>query len=122
MYNISRLITDQIRTLITICARGGSKGIPGKNVKLLAGKPLIEYTFDIARQFKSNFADTDIALSTDSKEITESSNTFGGTHRSPRQHLRRGHIRRLPTKKVWVNSAIIGNSKNGIIQKDYAVI
>ena len=60
-----------MRTLITICARGGSKGIPGKNVKLLAGKPLIEYTFDIARQFKSNFADTDIALSTDSKEITD---------------------------------------------------
>jgi len=58
-----------MRTLITICARGGSKGIPGKNIKLLARKPLIEYTLDIARQFKNNYKDADIALSTDSKEI-----------------------------------------------------
>ena len=27
--------------LITICARGGSKGIPGKNIKMLNGKPLM---------------------------------------------------------------------------------
>ena len=58
-----------MRTLVTICARGGSKGIPGKNIKLLAGKPLIEYTFEAASQFKIKYADVDIALSTDSKEI-----------------------------------------------------
>ena len=34
--------------LITICARGGSKGIPGKNIKLIAGKPLIAYTIEQA--------------------------------------------------------------------------
>ena len=32
--------------LITICARGGSKGIPGKNIKELNGKPLIYYTIN----------------------------------------------------------------------------
>ena len=88
-------------------------------------KPIeeINHKLNIKRinQGKLPFYET-YTLVIDSKEITESSNTFGGTHRSPRQHLRRGHIRRLPTKKVWVNSAIIGNSKNGIIQKDYAVI
>ena len=36
--------------LITICARGGSKGIPGKNIKLLNGKPLIEYTLNSAQK------------------------------------------------------------------------
>ena len=30
--------------LIKICARGGSKGIPGKNIKLINGVPLIAYT------------------------------------------------------------------------------
>ena len=60
-----------MKTLITVCARGGSKGIPGKNIKLLAGKPLIEYTFEVARQFKEKFTNTDIALSTDSKEIID---------------------------------------------------
>ena len=34
--------------LVIIPARGGSKGIPGKNIKLLGGKPLIGYTIDAA--------------------------------------------------------------------------
>jgi hypothetical protein len=52
----------------------------------------------------------------------ESGDPQGGTHRSPRQHLRRGHIRRLPTgKKVWVNAAVVGAKENGIIKKDYAI-
>lgn len=55
--------------LITICARGGSKGIPGKNIKPLCGRPLIAYTIETARQFASVFPGTDIALSTDSDEI-----------------------------------------------------
>ncbi|HRZ92727.1 MAG TPA: acylneuraminate cytidylyltransferase family protein, partial [Candidatus Paceibacterota bacterium] len=33
-----------------IPARGGSKGIPGKNTRLLAGRPLLAYTVDAARQ------------------------------------------------------------------------
>jgi hypothetical protein len=46
----------------------------------------------------------------------------GGTHRSPRQHLRRGHIRVLQSgKKVWVNAAVVGAKENGIIKKDYAI-
>ena len=46
----------------------------------------------------------------------------GGTHRSPRQHLRRGHIRNLQSgKKVWVNAAVVGSKENGIIKKDYAI-
>jgi len=55
--------------LITICARGGSKGIAGKNIKILAGKPLIEYTLEIATQFSHRYTNVVIALSTDSIEI-----------------------------------------------------
>lgn len=55
--------------LITICARGGSKGIPGKNIKPLCGKPLIGYTIEIAKRFKAKFPSTEIALSTDSQQI-----------------------------------------------------
>jgi hypothetical protein len=47
---------------------------------------------------------------------------LGGTHRSPRQHLRRGHIRRLQNdKKVWVNSAIVGAKNGGVICSNYAI-
>lgn len=35
-----------------IPARGGSKGIPGKNIKLLAGKPLLQYTFEAGKNSK----------------------------------------------------------------------
>jgi CMP-N-acetylneuraminic acid synthetase len=63
--------------LITICARGGSKGISGKNIKLLNNKPLIGYTIDIAKKFKHHIVDTDIALSTDSEEIKRIAGDFG---------------------------------------------
>lgn len=56
--------------LITICARGGSKGIPGKNIKLLNGKPLIAYTIDQASKFATIFP-ADITLSTDSLDIKQ---------------------------------------------------
>ena len=55
--------------LITICARGGSKGIPEKNIKELGGKPLIAYTIDVATAFKNKYQGTTIALSTDSSKI-----------------------------------------------------
>jgi hypothetical protein len=45
----------------------------------------------------------------------------GGTHASPRVHLRRGHIRRLPGKNIWVNATIVGNSDLGVVIKDYSV-
>lgn len=55
-----------MKTLFLITARGGSKGIPGKNIKKLGEKPLIAYSIDIARQFvKDEF----ICVSTDSDEI-----------------------------------------------------
>lgn len=66
-----------MRILITICARGGSKGIPGKNIKLLKGKPLIGYSIDVAKQFQAKFEQTDIALSTDSDEIIQIAKACG---------------------------------------------
>lgn len=41
--------------LITICARGGSKGIPGKNIKVTNEKPLIYYTLKTANAFKISY-------------------------------------------------------------------
>lgn len=52
--------------LVIIPARGGSKGIPGKNIKLLGGKPLIYYAIDVARAIVD---DTHICVSTDDDQI-----------------------------------------------------
>lgn len=51
-----------MKALIVIPARGGSKGLPGKNIKNLRGKPLINYTVDAARAV---FDDAIICVSTD---------------------------------------------------------
>lgn len=44
-----------------------------------------------------------------------------GDRNPVRQHLRRGHIRRLENKNVWVNSCVVGDKKHGVIVKDYQV-
>jgi len=55
-----------MKILTIIPARGGSKGIPHKNIKPLNGKPLIYYTIDCARAICD---DEDICVSTDDAEI-----------------------------------------------------
>lgn len=57
-----------------IPARGGSKGLPGKNTKLLNGKPLIAYTIEAA--IKSTAIDR-VFVSTDDKEIAQVAANFG---------------------------------------------
>lgn len=60
--------------LCVICARGGSKGIPGKNIKPINGKPLLAYAIEAAT--KSKCFD-DIVVSTDSEQIRKFANEFG---------------------------------------------
>jgi N-acylneuraminate cytidylyltransferase len=55
-----------LKPLVVIPARGGSKGVPRKNIKLLGGKPLIQYTIEVAREI---FDDNLICVSTDDLEI-----------------------------------------------------
>ena len=60
--------------LCTICARGGSKGVKNKNIRELAGKPLIVYTIEQA--LESGLFEH-IVISTDSDEIAELSQKNG---------------------------------------------
>lgn len=57
-----------------IPARGGSKGLPGKNIKLLNGKPLIAYTIEAALESKSI---SRIIVNTDNVEIANVAKKFG---------------------------------------------
>jgi CMP-N,N'-diacetyllegionaminic acid synthase len=67
-----------LNILITICARGGSKGIPGKNIRKINGIPLIHYSIESAKKFGASVnAQVDIALSTDSREIMEVASKAG---------------------------------------------
>jgi CMP-N,N'-diacetyllegionaminic acid synthase len=63
-----------LKVLGIITARGGSKGIPGKNLKLLAGKPLLAYTVDTAR--RSGALDR-VILSTEDEAIAIAGRDLG---------------------------------------------
>ncbi|ACV47584.1 MULTISPECIES: acylneuraminate cytidylyltransferase family protein [Halomicrobium] len=60
-------MTVDASTLVTICARGGSKGVPDKNVRDLDGQPLITHTIRQAKQWDRT---TDLVVSTDSDGIS----------------------------------------------------
>ena len=63
-----------MKILCTICMRGGSKGVPNKNLRLLKGKPLMAYT--IEKAIKSELFEH-IIVSTDSEQIAEIARSFG---------------------------------------------
>ena len=63
-----------MRILGVIPARGGSKGVPGKNIRPILGKPLIAYTIETG--LKSRLV-TDVVVTTDSEEIQAIALNYG---------------------------------------------
>lgn len=63
-----------MRNIAFIFARGGSKGLPGKNIKLLGGKPLIQYSIETAKKCPSI---DEVFVSTDDAAIAEISRQAG---------------------------------------------
>ena len=68
------MIKNNQKILAIIPARGGSKGIPRKNIRLLAGKPLIAYSIETA--LKSKYIDR-VVVSTEDEEICEIARLYG---------------------------------------------
>lgn len=66
-----------VRRLCTICARGGSKGVPNKNLRPLLGRPLLAHSIEQARA--SGLFEA-IAVSSDSPEILSAARKFGADH------------------------------------------
>jgi len=91
-----------MRILITICARGGSKGIPGKNIRLMNNRPLIVYTIEIANAFVQKHGG-DISLSTDDKEIKRIAENYG----LRTEYQRPNHLATDDTGKLPVIEALL---------------
>lgn len=72
------------RVIVVIPARGGSKGIPRKNLRLLNGKPLIYYTINLA--LKNELVDK-VVVTTDDLEIANVSRRFGATIINREAHI-----------------------------------
>lgn len=65
-----------MRTICTICARGGSQGLPGKNIRPLAGKPLIVHSIELALAHPQIDG---VYVSTDSEEIADVARAAGAS-------------------------------------------
>lgn len=65
-----------MKILVTICARGGSKGILKKNIKLLNNIPLINYSIHNAKQIKDKWG-AEITISSDDEEILKKVKLMG---------------------------------------------
>jgi N-acylneuraminate cytidylyltransferase len=62
------------RVIAIIPARGGSKSVPGKNIRVLGGKPLLAWSIDVAKQVSEIDR---IIVSTDDEQIASVGRTFG---------------------------------------------
>jgi hypothetical protein len=111
-------IAGEVNTLLSmcealVCSNVGTEdlqtGDPKVNARRAQNKKLPIYTTKI--------------LTINTKEGGKKSGDYTpGSGTSPRQHLRRGHIRRLQSgEKIWVNSCVVGDRENGFIEKSYRV-
>lgn len=66
-----------MRRICTICARGGSKGVKNKNIRILRGKPLLAHS--IAQALETRLFDA-VAVGSDSDEILRTGERYGATH------------------------------------------
>ena len=72
------IMGDNPNILGIIPARGGSKGIPHKNIKPLNGRPLIRYAIELAMEAQKRGIITDHIVSTDSEKIASIAKDSGG--------------------------------------------
>ena len=85
-------LNEQIVCLI--CARGGSKGVPKKNIRSFFGKPLIAHTIELAQSIDKI---SEVIVSTDDEEIAKVSKQYGATdlcwvQRKSLKHLNNSRI------------------------------
>src|SRR5579862_4177078 len=85
--------SNSIRALAVITARGGSKGIPNKNITPVGGKPMIAWSIDAAKASRNIER---IVVSTDSPEIRRIAEECGG----PAPFLRPAELARDETPGV----------------------
>jgi CMP-N-acetylneuraminic acid synthetase len=103
--------------LITICARGGSVGVPGKNIKEINGIPLIGYTIKIAQEFAKKH-NADIGFSTENAQIKNIASSFGITSEYDRpKELATATIGKIPVIEALVH---FEEEKNNI-KYDYII-
>ncbi|MGM0843670.1 MAG: cytidylyltransferase domain-containing protein [Bacillota bacterium] len=100
--------------LVIIPARGGSKGIPRKNVRLMCGKPLISYSIENALGSEFNL---DVVVSTDDVEIARIAEIYGARSIKRPDYLATDQVTLDPV----INHALLEMEKDKEVSYDYVV-
>ena len=107
---------DEVQTVVQACSVINCANVTTAEVSAPAA-------LNKKRQEKGKqpfFSYTVLQLSDERREAGKGG--ASGSHASPRMHLRRGHLRRLESKVVWVRPAMVNAGSNtGVVLKDYAV-
>ena len=103
------------RILAIVPARGGSKGLPGKNNKMLNGKPLIAWSIEQAKE--SNLID-EIFVTTDCIEIAKTAKNYG----IDVPFLRPEKLANDTSSSVDVAAHVLSNFENEDIFFDYIIL
>ena len=109
-----------MKRICTICARGGSKGVPGKNIRDMAGKPLIAYSI---LQAKSSSLFEKIAVSSDSRTILDVAQEWGADCLIERPvELATDNSSKLPAIRHCVEEAekVLNNNFDIVVDLDIA--
>lgn len=101
-------------TVATVCARGGSKGVPGKNIRPMLGRPLITYTISQAQSAPSI---DHVYVSTDSAEVAEIARNAGATVLG----LRPAELARDDTPKLPVIEHLVAQIEDSGVTVDRIV-
>lgn len=107
-----------MRRICTICARGGSKGVKGKNIRPLLGKPLIAYSIE---QAKASGLFEAVAVSSDSNLILETARQWGADFLIKRpDELATDQAAKLPVIKHCVAEAerLVGHAFDVVVDLD----
>lgn len=108
---------DEVIALVEFCAIMNCSNVETQTIK---ASEKLNKKRAISGKFK--LYDFHVLMLSPLDDKSATSSNGNGTHASPRMHLRRGHIRRLSSTKVkWINATVVGNKKDGVIDKSYVV-
>ena len=118
--SIEHLQQDSRMALVTVLEL--IEALSCTNVEISTHQPASPKNAQRIKSHKLPIYETKVLTIKAGKEsLSNADNGIKGNHASPRQHLRRGHIRQLKSGNIWVNSCVVGSKEHGVIDKSYKV-
>ena len=106
---------------ICTCLFGLIEALNCKNVSTVNAQNASTKNEKRIKAGKIPFYETKMLVINAHSVLSNKTDDISGTRASPRQHLRRGHIRRLASGNIWINSFLAGDATKGTITKSYTV-